>query len=385
MDFNLSPEQQALADSVARFCTKDYAFEARKRIVDSADGFSRDHWKSFAELGWLGAGLSEEAGGFGGSAIENAVLMEQFGRALVLEPFLASAVLAQQTLAALPQGETRDRLIEEAVSGETILALAHGEPAARGDVEHVTTEAVPAGNGWRLTGHKSLVLGAPMANRLLVSARSPDGVGLFLVAPDAANLRLKPYRTLDNLRVADIWLDGAEAESVLAAPGEGMPAITKGVDHALIAVTAEAVGAMQAALLMTRDYLQTRKQFGTAIGNFQALQHRMADMLVELELSRSVLYQGLAAIDGTPFERVRAMSAMKAIVSSAAMFVGRNVIQLHGAIGMTEEYAIGHYYRRLFVIAAQFGNESLHLERLAANPVPFWPGLDLASQQEASG
>jgi len=375
MDFKLTTEQQALADNVARFCAKEYDFRARRQLLESADGFSRAHWATFAELGWLGAGLPETAGGFGGGAIENAVVMEAFGRGLVLEPFLATAVLSLQTLAALPAGEVRDRLIESAVAGQTLLALAHGEPTARGDVDHVETQATQSGNGWVLNGHKSLVLGAPSADSLLVSARAKDGVGLFLVPRQDASLRLKPYRTLDNHRAADVWFSNTRVETVLAPPGSAMPALATGLDHGLTAVCAEAIGAMDAAILMTRDYLKTRKQFGTTLNNFQALQHRMADMYVEYELSRSILYQGLAALDGPARNRGHAMSAMKAVVSSAALFVGRQSVQLHGGIGMTEEYAIGHYYRRLFVIANQFGGEDLHLKRMATNPTPFWGGI----------
>jgi len=375
MDFKLTTEQQALADNVARFCAKEYEFRARRQLLESADGFSKAHWATFAELGWLGAGLSEAAGGFGGGAIENAVVMEAFGRGLVLEPFLATAVLSLQTLAALPASEVRNRLIESVVAGQTLLALAHGEPAARGDVDHVETQATQSGNSWVLNGHKSLVLGAPSADFLLVSARAKDGVGLFLVPRQDANLRLKPYRTLDNHRAADVWFNNARVETVLAPPGSAMLAIAAGLDHGLTAVCAEAVGAMDAAIMMTRDYLKMRRQFGTTLNNFQALQHRMADMHMEYELSRSILYQGLAALDGPARNRAHAMSAMKAVVSSAALFVGRQGVQLHGGIGMTEEYAIGHYYRRLFVIANQFGGEDLHLERMATHPTPFWGGI----------
>lgn len=374
MDFTLSLEQQALADSVERFCARRYGFEARKTLLATPEGFSRENLATFAELGWFGAALAEDVGGFGGGAVETAIIMERFGRALVLEPFLGHAVLALQTLAALAPSETRDGLIGEIAAGEALATLAHGEPAARGDIGHVETRAEHSGEGWRLTGHKSLVAAAAGADRLLVSARAEAGIGLFLVLPGAPGLRIQPYRTVDNQRSGDLWLDATPAAVVLAEPGAALPALAAGFDHALVGVCAEAVGAMDAAIMITRDYLKTRRQFGTTLDTFQALQHRMADMLVELELSRSILYKGIAALDAPASERIHAISAMKAITSAAALFVGRGAVQLHGGIGITEECAISHYYRRLFVIAAQFGGEAHHLTRMAANPAPFWGG-----------
>lgn len=373
MDFKPSPEQQALADSVASFCSRQYSFDQRRGFLDTEDGFSRDNWQTFAGLGWLGAGLAEGAGGFGGGALENATILEAFGRALVIEPFLPCAVLASQTLAALPNSEMRARAVTDIVGGEQMFVLAHGEPAARGNVEHVEAIARCKDGQCHITGTKQLVLGAPSADWLMVSARSENGVGLYLVSPAALGVAMTPYRTLDNMRAADIRFDETPAQAVLAEPGQAMAAIRLGHDHALTAICAEAVGSMDAAILLTRDYLKTRQQFGSSLANFQSLQHRMADMLVEMELSRSILYQGLASLGASETARVRAIAAMKAVVSSAALFVGRNAIQLHGGMGMTEEYPIGHYYRRLFVIAGMFGGEGYHLERLAANPAPFWP------------
>ena len=374
MDFTYTSEQQALADGVERFCARDYGFENRNALLAQPDGFSRQNWLQFAELGWLGAGLSEEAGGFGGGPIENMILSEAFGRALVVEPFQSTAVHALQTLCKLPASELRDELVMGIVSGETLVAVAHGEATGRGDESIVGCSFADG----KITGAKTLVFGAPSANRLLVSARSGEGLGLYLVAPDAVGLSSNPYRTLDNQRVADLSFDRTP---VLALLGEGAvaeAAISAGYAHARTMLCAEAVGAMDAAILMTRDYLKTRKQFGTTLNNFQALQHRMADMLVELELSRSIVYQAVAALDAAPAVRDRAISAMKAVVSAAAMFVGRYAVQLHGGIGMTEEYAIGHYYRKLYVASSIFGSESLHLKRMAAHPQPFWSDMPVS-------
>jgi alkylation response protein AidB-like acyl-CoA dehydrogenase len=363
MDFNLTTEQEALADSVRRLTERDYSFDRRRSIMDSEHGISADIWACMAELGWLGAGLSEEAGGFGGGAIENALIAEQLGRALVVEPFVANAVVGLQTLAALGEFEGRDRLVETVVSGQGKIVLAHNEADARGDTRHVETEARLQGQDWLITGAKSLVLGAPSADQILVSARTPEGVSLFLVDTGATGLTSNVYRLVDNSRVSDLRLEGVLGQLV-GSEGGALAAIEAGIDHGIITLCSEAVGAMDTALFMTRDYLKTRKQFGQAIGDFQALQHRMADMLIELELARSLVFQGLSALVSPDVEVRRAgVSATKAFVSEAGLFVGRQSIQLHGGIGMTEEYAIGHYYRRLFVIAHLFGNADSHLAR----------------------
>lgn len=362
MDFNLTTEQQALRDSVRRFIKRDYTFDKRRAIMDSADGISADVWAAMAELGWLGAGLSEEAGGFGGSAVENALIAEELGRGLVVEPFVP-AILAAQLLAALPDFDGRGELIEGLVMGTHKIVLAHGEADARGDPRRVETSAVRDGDDWILTGTKSMVVGAPSADRLMVSARTENGISLFLVEPDAQGLSSKVYRLVDNSRVADLALVKVPARLV-GGEGGALPAIEAAIDHATVVLCAEAVGAMEAALFMTRDYLKTRQQFGQTLNNFQALQHRMADMLVETELARSMVLQGLAALaQGDADARREGVSAAKAMINEAGLFVTRQSIQLHGGIGMTEEYAVGHYYRRMFVIAQMFGNTDTHLVR----------------------
>jgi len=368
MDFNLTTEQDALSDSVRRFVERDYGFDKRRLIIDSAEGTSADIWSAMADLGWLGAGLAEEAGGFGGGAIENTLIAEGLGRGLVVEPFVANAVLVLQTLMALGDFDGRADLVEAVIAGGCKVVLAHGEADARGNPRIVTTTATRDGDSWRINGAKSMVLGAPSANQLLVSARTGEGdesISLFRVEPDAPGLAANVYRLLDNSRVSDLTFSGVPA--TLIGPQAGaLSAIEVGLDHATVAICAEAVGAMDVALFMTRDYLKTREQFGQPIGNFQALQHRMADMLIELELARSMVFQGLAALTSDNADARRAgVSAAKAMIGDAGLFVGRQSIQLHGGIGMTEEYAIGHYYRRLFVIAHQFGNADAHLVRYA--------------------
>jgi alkylation response protein AidB-like acyl-CoA dehydrogenase len=367
MDFTPTTEQAALADSVRRFREREYDFEARRAVTQSPGGMDEAHWATFAELGWLGAGLSEEAGGYGGGPIETALICEEFGRGLIVEPFVAH-VVALEAIAALAPEARADR-IAAMIAGEERLALAHYEAEGRGDADHVETRAERHGNGFRLTGAKALVAGGAQASGFLVSARDGEGISLFLVPADAPGLTIRRYRTLDNHRVADCDLDRVEVEgdALIGARGRAMPGIARALDLGAIALCAEAVGAMDAALWITRDYLRTRQQFGTTIGQFQALQHRMADMLIETELSRSILYHALAVtMRDDPQARALGVSAAKVKIADAAAVVGGQAIQLHGGIGVTEEHAIGHYYRRLYVIARSFGTADTHLERYRA-------------------
>jgi len=365
MDFSLTEEQQALADSASRYCERDYDLAARRSAMTSEEGLSRNKWQSFAELGWLGAGLDEARGGFGGGAIENALVMEQAGRALVVEPLQSCAIVALQALAAVPQTSEIDALIAALISGETLVSLAHGEAEARGDRAWCATKAERVGPSWYLNGKKSLVLGGKAADKLLISATTSEGLALFLLDQDTPGLERHDYRLIDNHRASDLTLENAVAGEPIAMGRDAQDAIDSGLDHGLIGLCAEAVGIMDLAITTTRDYLKTRQQFGTTLNNFQALQHRMADMLVEMELSRSILYGALSVIELDAMQRAKTISAMKAVVSAAALFVGRNAVQLHGGIGITEECLVSHLYRRLFTISGLFGNEETHLRRMA--------------------
>jgi alkylation response protein AidB-like acyl-CoA dehydrogenase len=359
MDFTYTSEQDALRDSVQRFVEREYGWEERFRIIRSESGLAPHHWAMFAELGWLGAGLSEEAGGFGGGAIENALIAEELGRALVTEPFVPH-VIATQLLAALG-GETAADLIAPLIMGETITVPALQEAAGRGDWHHVDMQA----DGDRLTGVKTLVEGAARADSFLMSARQGDAIGLYLVDAAAAGVSRTDYRTLDNRRVADITLDSTKAR-LLISGAHALTVIDQAMEHGLITLCGEALGVMDAALWATRDYLRVRKQFGTAIGNFQALQHRMADMLIEVEMTRSLLYAALGAMAaGDGQLRAAAVAALKVQASTGGLQVGAQAIQLHGGIGVTEELNISHHYRRLYAIARQFGDVDLHLARFA--------------------
>ena len=362
MDFNYTAEQDALRDSVRRFVEREYDWEKRFSIIRSTDGIVPDHWGAFAELGWLGAGMTEEAGGFGGGVAENALIAEELGRGLVTEPFVGH-VLATQLLAAIGS-DRAGALLADLIMGEQRAAVALQEPQGRGDWRMVETRAEGSGSSRLLTGVKSLVEGASHADLLLVTARHEDQVGIYLVKQGQAGVELRRYRTLDNRRVCDIHLERASAE-LLMEGAEAERAIALAVDHAIVAVCGEALGIMDAALWATRDYLKVRKQFGTTISNFQALQHRMADMLLEVEMTRSALFHALGAMEEEEAIRTAAVSAAKVQTSTGGLFVGQQAIQLHGGIGVTEELNISHHYRRLFVIARQFGDADLHLERFA--------------------
>lgn len=374
MDFQLSDEQLMIQESVRRFCASDYDFEQRRALQVSAEGFSRGHWRTFAELGWLGIGLPETVGGFGGSAVDEAVVMEEFGRALVLEPYLSCAIYAAQAVLAAAGAEQAAALLEPMIAGERLLALAHNEAAARGRVAWVETTATPAGAGYELNGCKTQVLGGPGADTLIVSARSGGaageraGISLFALDAASAGVERRAYRLIDGTRVADIALRGVRvgADSLLGVPGGAFAALDFATNRAVLALCAEALGGMERALWMTRDYLKTRKQYGVSLNTFQALQHRMADMLVELELTRSMLCQGFAAqTQADPELRRKGISALKVQIGRSGHFLGGNAVQLHGGIGVTDEYIIGHIFKRLTTAGLLFGNTDFHLQQFA--------------------
>jgi alkylation response protein AidB-like acyl-CoA dehydrogenase len=369
MDFSLTEEQAALRESARRLCERDYGFEARCHRLRGADGFSRDLWKTFADLGWLGAGLAEDEFGYGGGAVETALLQEEFGRVLVVEPYLSCAIIAARAIAALGDPARKEALLSALVAGEILVALAHNETSLRGDDAAVTTRAEQKADGWLLNGRKAFVLGGPSADILLVSARASGGVTLFEVPAKAAGLEIIAYHAVDGRRVADIVLtDVALGDEARIGPeGGALAGIELAVDHGVIGLMAECVGAMDAALWLTRDYLTTRRQFGVTLNTFQALQHRMADMLVETELARSMLLRGIAALsDSDPEARRAGVSAAKVQIAEAAVKVTGEAIQMHGGIGVTEEYVVGHFYKRAVLARGLFGSIDLHLQRFAA-------------------
>ncbi|MFO1079125.1 MAG: acyl-CoA dehydrogenase family protein [Reyranellaceae bacterium] len=369
----LSEEQQMLRDSAAGWLGRTYGFDARKMMLaDRATAFAAN-WKAFAEMGWLGTALAEEHGGLGGSLSDTAVLAEEFGRALVLEPF-GPATLAGRLLERAVPPPQRPALLAPLVSGETLTVLAHDEPGARGRLSAVATTATPTDGGYRLHGRKCVVLGGDQAQRFVVSARTaggpldPAGISLFVVERDAPGLVATPCRLIDGRGAAELDLRGVEvgADAILGAPGEGLAALGPALDEATMLACADAVGAMDQALWITCDYLKVRKQFGTLLADFQVLQHRLAEMYVELEKARSSLRQGVRALASSdPAARRRAVSAAKAQIGRSGFFVGSQAIQLHGGIGMTEAYAVGHYFKRLCTFDMLLGNAAHHTALIA--------------------
>jgi pimeloyl-CoA dehydrogenase small subunit len=370
MDFDLSDEQKLIADNVARLMKDKYGFESRKTYGATAQGFSEDLWRQYAELGLLGAPFAEEDGGFGGGPVEIMLTQEAFGRALTLEPYFASVVLAGGALRHGATAEERAELIPEIVGGEAPLALAHAEPQSGWNIFDVKTKATPDGDAYRLDGEKGLVLNGDSAQKLIVLARleggqrDKDGLGFFLVDADAPGVTRRGYATQDGRRAAEITFAGAKARA-LGEPGKAGPATARVIEDAIAALCAEAVGAMAEAVEMTTEYLKTRKQFGVAIGSFQALQHRASDMVVALEQARSMMYlAAMSTSEPDAAARARAMSAAKAQIGRSAKFIGQQATQLHGGIAMTWEYKLGHLFKRLTMIDMCYGDADHHLAKL---------------------
>ncbi len=374
MDFDLSAEQSLLKDSVDRWAANTYgSLDPINAARAQPLGFSEAHWGQLAELGLLGLPFSEEDGGFGGGPVETMVAMEALGRALAPEPYLASIVLGGTAVRLAASTEQKARIIPALAEGSLRLAFAHSERQARYDLEDVATTARQTPDGFVLDGIKTVVLNADAAQILVVSARTSgdrrdaNGISLFLVPADAPGLTLKTYPTQDGGRASDVTLANVTlpADALLGTRDAGLPVIAQVVDAGIAAVAAEAVGLMEALQALTVDYLKTRKQFGTTIGSFQALQHKAVDMLVMLEQARSMeLYATMMAQSEDAAERTPAISAAKVQVNRAARFVGQQAVQLHGGIGMTMEYLGAHYFRRLAMIELLFGDTAHHLRRV---------------------
>jgi pimeloyl-CoA dehydrogenase small subunit len=374
MNFDFNEEQRMLKDAVDRLVTDRYGFEQRTRYLGEADGWSRELWASYAELGLLGLPFAEADGGFAGGPAETMIVMEAVGRGLLLEPYLASVVLAGGLVASAASDAQRAGILPALIAGERLLAFAHSEAQARFDLADVATSARRDGDHWILDGRKRYVLHGDCADQLIVSARvsgsrrDTDGLALFVVDANAAGLTRRGYQTQDRLRAADIALDGVRVDStaLLGVAGQALPLIEKAVDTAVAALCAEAVGAMQQAFDMTVEYLKVRKQFGVLIGSFQALQHRAVDMLVMIEQARSMaFYASMMVSDDDVSERRRAIAAAKVQINRSARFVAQQAVQLHGGIGVTEECQVGHYMRRLSMIEILFGDADHHLAQLA--------------------
>jgi len=374
MDFDFSEEQRLLRDSVDRLLADRYAFDKRRAYLAEPDGWSRAMWSQYAELGLLGLPFAEEHGGFGGGGIDVMLVMEAFGRALVLEPYLATVVLAGTALRLAGNQAQQAALLPLVAEGKLLLGFAHGERQARYDLSDVLTTANPKAGGWVLDGAKSIVMHGDSADRLVVSARTAGnrddtgGISLFLVDAAANGVARRSYTMRDGTRAADLALSGVEigADALLGEVGAGFPVIERVVEAGIAATAAEAVGAMETMQAMTLEYLKTRQQFGRPIGQNQALQHRASEMFMSLEQGRSLAMLAAIMVDEPDAaERAHNIAMAKVGVGQAARFVSQNAVQLHGGIGMTEEYAVGHYFRRCMVIEHTFGDTAHHLSRLA--------------------
>ncbi|RJG26426.1 acyl-CoA dehydrogenase family protein [Massilia cavernae] len=368
MDFNLNSEQQLLQDSVRRYIDKAYSFETRCALVKEGKGGSNATWGSFAENGWLMAALPEEYGGLGGNLIDSAIIAQELGRGLVLDPYLGCAVLAAQTLAAGGTEAQKARLLPQLADGSKRIALAYSEPASRGMPGPVSLRAEKQGDGYVLQGRKSLVLGAVGADAFIVSAQVAGATDITLLLVDAGSTGLErqalPLHDGSWVEELDFDCVQVDGDSVLAG---GLAALNAGLAQGIVALCAELIGTMENTIGITAEYLKTRQQFGVAIGSFQALQHRMADMAAEMEVARSMLHVALASVENDDAaNRQKTLSKAKMLICRAAKFVCGQGIQLHGGIGMTEEYVIGHYFKRAIVADLLLGSSDRHEAACAA-------------------
>lgn len=366
MDFRFDDDRRMLSETLTRFIRNNYPLEKRHDIAKSEDGFSREMWTKFAELGAIGALFDESVSGFGGSGDDIMVLFEALGRGLVVEPFLPT--LLAGTVIAEAGNDAQKHLLEKVIAGEMLIALAHGEPDSRYELEVVSTAAQEDGGKTRLTGNKSVVLGGAFADRLVVSARTsgensdPDGISLFLVDARSDDVEIRSYQTVDGYGAAEIALHGVEGE-LLGEAGAGLSLIETAYARGIVAVSAENLGAMEIAKDLTVEYMHTRKQFGVTIGKFQVLQHRMADVLIEIEQARSALINAAGHLREERDTRERHISALKNLAGRVGRQVAEEAIQIHGGMGMTWEYPVGHYAKRIIMIDHLFGDADHHLER----------------------
>ena len=374
MNFDFSQEQQMLQDSVSRFIQDNYDLESRIKSAGSKFGFSQDHWQTMAELGWLGLPFDEADGGFGGTQIDTMLLMEQFGKGLVLEPLLASIILGGGALKRGASTELKAEILPGLIDGSRQLALAYAEEQAHFDLHDVTTTARSDGDGFVINGHKSMVLHAATADQIVISTRTSggqideNGISLFLIDADADGVKRDNFPTVDGLRASEVTLqDVTVGNNRLIGELDGGFAILNDVaSDAILALSAEAVGAMEILYKDTVDYTQQREQFDHPLADFQVLQHRMVEMFMEYEQCKSLLYRAtMEAAQGNSATQ-RSVHALKHLVGKAGIFIAENAVQLHGGMGMTEELRIGHYFKRMIVIDAQFGNADYHLHKFAA-------------------
>lgn len=375
MDFIFSDEQQMLRDSMQKFISKDYGFEARKAIIASKQGFSDKVWAQFADMGLLGVAFDEAHGGFGGTPVDTMLVMTELGRGIVVEPYFSTVVLGGSLIDLAGSEAQKQAILSEVAQGKLLLAAALGEPNSRYELASVETTAKRDGAGYTLNGHKAVVLHGDSADKLIVSARTAGaardakGISLFLVDRASAGVQVSGYRTIDGMRAAEIKLANVKvgADGVLGEIDQALPLLERAADFAVSALCAEAVGAMEALNAATFEYLKTRQQFGRPIGSFQALQHRAVDMMIHCEQSRSMaLLASVKVQSEDPNERKRTVSAAKIQIGRSGRVISQEAIQLHGGMGVSNELAAGHYAKRLTMINATLGDVEHHFERFAS-------------------
>ncbi|MBI1330301.1 MAG: pimeloyl-CoA dehydrogenase small subunit [Alphaproteobacteria bacterium] len=374
MDFSYTEEQTLLRNSVSKFLADNYDFESFKKISRSETGWKKENWTQFAELGLLAAPLPEEFGGLGGGAFETQIVMEDFGRALVVEPFAGTVVVGGGFLKHGGSAAQKEEWLGKIAAGETVLAFAFAEAQGRFNYADLATTAKKSGSGYVLNGKKAVVIGAPWADHLIVTARTggsqreDQGVSVFLVPKSAKGVSTRDYATVDGLRASEVTFENVDvpAANLIGAEGNGLPLIERVTDEAIAAHSAEATGAMKVLLDATVEYSKTRKQFGVPIGKFQVLQHRMVDMFMNYEQSQSVTLMVTLKLEAEETERKKAASAAKVQIGKAGRFVGQSAVQIHGGMGMTDELNVGHYFKRLTMLDTLYGNVDHHLKRYAA-------------------
>ncbi len=371
MDFTFNEEQSLIQDQVDQFVQKEYDWETRQSLSNSELGFGEDNWKKFAELGWLGISVSEDSGGFGGSAIESMLIMEAFGKGLVVEPFLETVIMAGGLIDDHGSDQQKSSFLEPAIAGEMHLALAYAEPQSRFNLSDVVTEAKADGDNFIINGYKSVVMNGPSADQIIVSARTSgtqldeNGISLFIIDVNASGLDKTNYKTVDGRRASDLTFENVSVskENLIGDQDKGFEILDSAIDKAILAISAEAVGAMEVLYKTTVEYTKTREQFGTAIGKFQVLQHRMVDMFMEYEQCKSLLYMATMKHEEKAEDAKKAISGLKYQVGKAGKFIGQQAVQLHGGMGVTDELNVGHYFKRLTTVGTIFGNTDYHLKK----------------------
>ncbi|MFT4519523.1 MAG: alkylation response protein AidB-like acyl-CoA dehydrogenase [Halioglobus sp.] len=366
MNFNLSEEQTMIRDSIARFVQENYEFDQRNKVVAMEHGFSAENWQQFAELGWLSIPFAEEHGGFGGGPVDNMVIMQEFGRGLVAEPYLATVLLFGGLLEAGASAEIQAETIPQIIGGKLQGAFAYLERQSRYEMSDVTTSARQDGDNWVLNGEKTVVLNGGAAQQLIVSARTSgeqsdeSGITLFLVDANDSGVQRQVYRMTDGQEAANITLSKVTAKAVVGNVGEALTLMAPTIDAARLAISANALGAMESLNAQTLEYVKTREQFGVAIGSFQALQHRLVDMFGSCENTKSLLYRAVCAAKADDDDALRSLLALKVMVGRAGRHIGSESIQLHGGMGMTDELSVGFYVKRLMIINTLFGDADYH-------------------------